>query len=331
MQKILISGYTGFIGTSITRYLKEYPLYGVDIVQKDSVARHYTWDALNECDDIDCIIHLAGKAHDTKNISAEKEYFDINVGLTEKIFQHFLKSKATKFIFFSSVKAVADSVSGEHLTEEDLPNPQTAYGKSKLEAERFIIEELVKWRKSEGAKGRVGEGATGQRCELIDKKVYTLRPCMIHGPGNKGNLNLLFKIQQKGLPWPLGAFENKRSFCSIDNLLFVIKKLIDTEIETGIYQVADDDALSTNELIRLIAGSQNKKARILNIPAGLIERFVRFGSFIHLPLNSERLKKLTESYIVSNSKIKQALKIDKMPVSAVAGLQKTLESFNNKA
>ena len=113
MQKVLISGYTGFIGSNSTRYLSRYHVYGVDIVQNDSVLRHFAWDALNECDDIDCIIHLAGKAHDTKNTSVEQEYFDINVGLTQKIFQHFLASSATKFIFFSSVKAVADSVVGE--------------------------------------------------------------------------------------------------------------------------------------------------------------------------------------------------------------------------
>jgi len=150
---------------------------------------------------------------------------------------------------------------------------------------------------------------------------------MIHGPGNKGNLNLLFKIQQKGLPWPLGAFENKRSFCSIDNLLFVVQQLIEKDIEPGIYQVADDEALSTNELINIMAASQNKKARIWNIPVGLIETIARFGDIIHLPLNSERLKKLTESYQVSNQKIKKALGIEKMPVTAVDGLRRTFESF----
>jgi len=76
---------------------------------------------------------------------------------------------------------------------------------------------------------------------------------MIHGPGNKGNLNLLYKLVQKGLPWPLGAFENKRSFTSIDNLTHIITQIIEKEIDPGIYQIADDEALSTNELIQLIA------------------------------------------------------------------------------
>ena len=152
---------------------------------------------------------------------------------------------------------------------------------------------------------------------------------MIHGPGNKGNLNLLFNIQNKGLPWPLGAFENYRSFCSVDNILFLIQQLIEKNIEPGTYQVADDESLSTNELIKLMALSQNKKAKIWSIPVKLVKMIARSGDFIHLPLNTERLKKLTESYVVSNQKIKQALGVDKMPVTAIKGLQKTLESFKN--
>ncbi len=325
MLKILISGYTGFIGSNLTEKLSKNVLYGVDIFQKDSVVKHFGWEELGEFVDSDCIVHLAGKAHDTKNTSSEKEYFDINVGLTQKIFQHFLKSSATKFIFFSSVKAVADSVNSDQLSEEEVPNPKTPYGKSKLEAEKYLLTELQKWREGERTIKRRGDGANEP--VQIDKKVYILRPCMIHGPGNKGNLNLLFKIQQKGLPWPLGAFENKRSFCSVDNILFVVQQLIEKNIEPGIYQVADDETLSTNELIKLMALSQNKKARIWCIPEKSIKALAQVGDFFHLPLNSERLKKLTESYLVSNQKIKQALGIDKMPVSATLGLQKTFESF----
>jgi nucleoside-diphosphate-sugar epimerase len=159
------------------------------------------------------------------------------------------------------------------------------------------------------------------------KKIYIFRPCMIHGPGNKGNLNLLFNMVRTGYPWPLGAYENKRSFTSIDNLSYIIRQIIEKEIEPGIYQVADDEALSTNELFRLIAESQNKKPRIWNISGKLISLLARMGDVLQLPLNSERLQKLTESYVVSNQKIKKALEIENMPVSARDGLKKTLESF----
>jgi len=103
--------------------------------------------------------------------------------------------------------------------------------------------------------------------------------------------------------------------------------LIEKEIEPGIYQFADDEALSTNELITLIAESQNKKAKNWQIPAKLVRSLARLGDFLHLPLNSEQLKKLTESYVVSNQKIKKALGIEKMPVSAAEGMKKTFESF----
>ena len=349
-MNILITGAIGFVGTNLSKGLKsssENQLIAIDICETSShnYNRFYTWDDCSNLDwnTIDVVIHLAGKAHDTKNSASEQEYFHVNVGLTQEIFQHFLKSSATKFIFFSSVKAVADSVKGAQLTEEAMPNPQTPYGKSKLEAEKYILEEWQAWRKERETErrerlgdwetGGLGDYLTTRRNEItserkyIDKKVYILRPCMIHGPGNKGNLNLLYKLQQKGIPWPLGAFENKRSFCSIDNISFVIQQLIEKDIESGIYQIADDEALSTNELISLMALSQNKKARIWNIPVNLIKTIARVGDLFHLPLNSERLKKLTESYQVSNQRIKNALGIEKMPITATEGFKKTFESF----
>lgn len=307
---ILITGIHGFIGSNFVESLKKhYILYGLDILspKKYGVLNTFAWSELDSIPPVDLVIHLAGKAHDTKNTSSDQEYFDINVGLTQKIFQYFLKSSANKFIFFSSVKAVADNVSGEQLFEGEIPNPQTPYGKSKLEAERYILSQSLP----------------------RDKKVYILRPCMIHGQGNKGNLNLLYQLVQKGLPWPLGAFENKRSFCSIDNVSYVVQQLIEKEIESGIYQIADDEPLSTNTIITMIAESQNKKAKIWHIPMRLIKTIASLGSFLHLPLNSERLRKLTESYVVSNAKIKQALAISQMPLSAQEGMKKTLNSFKH--
>ena len=317
MQKLLITGYTGFIGSNLTHDLSEKNLYGVDIIEKESVLKHFNWDNINDCTDCECIVHLAGKAHDINNNSDEKQYFDINVGLTKSIFKQFLESSAEKFIFFSSVKAVADIVLGDQLTEDAKPNPKTPYGRSKLAAEEYILNELDKWKKEEMAKGK--------DCEW--KKVYILRPCMIHGPGNKGNLNMLFNFQQKGLPWPLGSFKNERSFCSIKNIVYVVRQIIDSPIDPGIYHVADDEVLSTIELIRLIAISQKKKPIIWNVPVKIINIIALLGDILHLPINNDSLKKLTESYSVSNRKLKYALGIKKMPVTAIEGFQYTLNSF----
>jgi len=151
---------------------------------------------------------------------------------------------------------------------------------------------------------------------------------MIHGPGNKGNLNHLFTLVSKGIPWPLGSFNNKRSFCSIDNLLFVINELITSKnISSGVYNIADDQPLSTNEIISLIYEIKNKQPLILNVPKRIIYLLAKVGDKIKLPLNSEKLKKLTESYLVSNKKLLDSLG-KPLPVKSMDGFIKTFKSFN---
>lgn len=294
MRSIFITGSTGFVGNYFKKYNAE-QFYFTDFIKNQN----------NIFITEENVIHLAGKAHDLKKISNPSEYYVVNTELTKQIFDAFLISDAKVFITLSSVKAAADTL--EFLLTEDYhPKPITHYGKSKLLAEQYILSKPIP----------------------IDKRVYILRPCMIHGPGNKGNLNLLYKIVSKGLPWPLGAFENKRSFCSIDNLCFIINELIINEtISSGVYNVADDEPLATNDLIKLIAESQEKKYHIWNVPKSIIKLLSQMGDFLKLPLNSERLSKLTETYIVSNNKIKSAIN-KQFPLSAKEGLMKTLNSFN---
>ena len=315
-MNILITGIHGFVGSNLVMSLRsEHTLYGLDIVapQKEGVVKTFSWEDLEQrhLPEIDAIIHLAGKAHDTKNRSAAQVYFDINTGLTKKIFDYFLESSTGKFIFFSSVKAAADSVAGEVLTEEVVPAPIGPYGESKIAAENYILKKL-----------RI------ENEELKNKRVYILRPCMIHGPGNKGNLNLLYNVVKKGIPWPLGDFENRRSFTSIDNLCFVIEGLLTEEVSSGIYNMGDDEALSTNELIELMCEVLGLKPHIWKLNRSLMEACARLGTVLHLPLNKERLRKLTENYVVSNAKIKAALGIDRMPVRAEDGVRKTIRSFS---
>ena len=311
-MNILITGINGFVGTNFTNsWSQNHTIYGLDIHQpdKEGVERIFGWDELGKVPTVDAIVHLAGKAHDTKNISEAKVYFDVNTGLTQKIFDYFLQSEARTFIFFSSVKAAADSVPGDILTEEVVPKPMGPYGESKIKAEEYIL-------------------AKSKEQRAKSKKIFVLRPAMIHGPGNKGNLNLLYHVVKKGIPWPLGAYENRRSFCSIDNISYVVEQLIQRDnIESGIYHVGDDEPISTNELIRLISESVGKKSYIWKLPKGLMDTAARVGSVLHLPLNKDRLQKLTENYVVSNDKIKHALGIDRMPVSTKEGMRKTLESF----
>ena len=324
-MNILITGIHGFVGSNLVVALKEHhSLYGLDIVapEKEGVVKTFAWKDLETTSfpmqqllKFDAIIHLAGKAHDTKNQSASQVYFDINTGLTQKIFDFFLESSAKKFIFFSSVKAAADSVVGDMLTEDVIPTPVGPYGESKIAAEEYILSKL----RSEDGELKVAM----QR----DKRVYILRPCMIHGPGNKGNLNLLYNVVKKGIPWPLGDFENKRSFTSIDNLCYVVEGLLTKDVASGIYHMGDDEALSTNELIALMCEVMGKEPHIWKMNRKMMEGCAGLGTLLHLPLNTERLRKLTENYVVSNEKIKLALGIDRMPVRAADGIMKTIRSF----
>jgi nucleoside-diphosphate-sugar epimerase len=295
MSNIFITGSSGFVGSNLKEYLDA--SYIISEFNRDKQLNFIA----------NAVIHLAGKAHDLKNTSTPDEYYQVNTELTKKVFDAFLASDAIVFITLSSVKAVADQVEGE-LSEQHHPNPITHYGKSKLLAEQYIFSK-----------------------EIPDgKRVYVLRPCMIHGPGNKGNLNLLYKLVSKNIPWPLGAFENKRSFCSIDNLMFIFRELIEREdIPSGIYNVADDEPFSTNDLIGLIARSQNRNPKVWNFSKMFIDGLASIGDKLHLPLNTERLQKLISSYVVSNAKIKAAIG-KPLPVSSKEGLLKTFKSFNNK-
>ena len=312
-MKILITGIHGFVGSNLVEYLAiDNEIYGLDIIapEKKDVIKTYSWEILraNQVADADAIIHLAGKAHDTKNQAAAETYFKVNRDLTIEIFDYFCAHPAIKkFIFFSTAKAAADKVE-DVLTEDVVPSTVGPYGESKIAAENYILSKRSEWE----AKG---------------KEVYILRPCMIHGPGNKGNLNLLYNVVKKGIPWPLGAFENRRTFTSVENVCFAVTGLLTKDVPSGIYNLGDDEALSTNELIEEICKSLGKKAHIWKLPKGMMTCLAEIGGVLHLPLNPERLRKLTENYVSSNAKIKKALGVDKMPVDARAGLRRTLESF----
>lgn len=299
---ILLTGASGFVGKNLSEFLIKYkyvcqflPREDLDPINKDFFSSS------------DALIHLVGKAHDLLNLKGFEEYYLVNTQLTKNIYDAFLKSDIKVFVFVSSIKALSDR-SELALSEDCLPDPKTHYGKSKLLAEQYILSKPIP----------------------LGKRVYILRPCMIHGNGNKGNLNLLYKVIANRIPWPLGSFENKRSFCSIDNLLFIIKELIEREdIASGVYNIADDETLSTNEVISILAKSQNRTPIIWKLPKRVINLIAKVGDVLNLPLNSERLTKLTESYVVNNNKIKSAIG-KPLPISAEDGLVKTFQSFKSK-
>ena len=301
----IITGSSGFVGSNLSPYLKKKhkKVLGVSRSPSDGEVDYKNIN-ITLLNNSNSFIHLAGKAHDLKKISEENDYYEANTELTKKLFDRFLKSDCETFIYMSSVKAVADQADGV-LTENVKPSPITFYGKSKLAAEEYIL----------------------SRKKLKNKRVYILRPCMIHGPNNKGNLNLLYSFISKGIPYPFGKYLNKRSFVSVENLCFIINELIDNpKIESGIYNVADDTSLSTIDLVQLISEVLCKPTRILKLPKLFVRFIAKVGDLFPIPINSERLLKLTENYEVSNLKIKNAIQ-KKLPLSSIEGVKKTIASF----
>lgn len=313
-MKILITGAYGFVGTNLCRYLTErgHQCDALDVpaAKRDDVPYRgfYDWSDLGSSPSplpfasYDAVVHLAGKAHDLRKVASEQDYFDVNVGLTKRIFDALRQQVKVRgeggqrriaFIYFSSSKASADG---------------NAYGRSKLAAEEYLTSAV--------------------HLHLVPSplRVAILRPAMIHGPGNKGNLNLLWKIARHGFPWPLAAFENRRSFTSIGNVCAAVEALC-ARGENGVYPIADDEMLSTNRLIELIAEVCGRRARLWRIPKGLMRAVARIGDALHLPLNTERIEKLTEDSFVDNSKLRAVLGWEKMPIRAEDGMRKTLESF----
>jgi nucleoside-diphosphate-sugar epimerase len=304
-EKYIITGNKGFVGINLTTYLTKLnkSVLGVSRSPSEDEINYQNLklDVLNKSK---AFIHLAGKAHDLKKTSQDSEYFKVNTELTIELFNKFLQSSCKVFIYMSSVKAAADIVEGK-LTEQIKENPVTVYGKSKLKAEQYILSKKIP----------------------DDKRIYILRPCMIHGPNNKGNLNLLYSFVAKGIPYPFGKYQNKRSFVSVENLCFIIIELIDNNsIKSGVYNIADDTPLSTSDLVEIIGRTIGKTSKILNTPKSIINIIAKLGDIIPLPINSERVQKLTENYVVSNQKIKEAIKKD-LPLSTIEGVKKTIISF----
>lgn len=302
MCDILLFGASGFLGSKIQKHFEN--VQTANIREKD-------WQ--NEIPQNSKIwINCIGKAHDHKGEATEKDFYFANYELVKELFTAFLNSDSELFIHFSSIAAVEEFESNEPLTETATSNSTSFYGKSKRKAEEWLL---------------------AQQLPEI-KKLIILRPPMIHGEGDKGSLRLLYNLISKGIPYPLSAFENWRSFISVQNVMFFLEKIIENQddIESGIYQIADDEPVSTNQIIDVINKVENKRVVKLGVPGTLIKGMAKIGDTLPLfPLNSKKLQKMTSNLLVSNQKIKDALKIKNLPLSAEQGLEKTILSFGKKS
>ncbi len=298
-MNVKVLGASGFVGKNLINYMPE--ATGISL-------RDPNWEMLIKNSEV--IINLVGKAHDLSKKACEYEYRTVNVELTKDIYHAFLRSNAYLLIHISSIAAVEELESKRYLTEEDNCQPTSYYGKTKREAEIWLLRQPLP----------------------VGKKIIILRPPMIHGPGDKGNLGLLYKFISSGVPYPLYSFINKRSFISVSNFNYFINEIITKRdfIQTGVYHLADDEFVSTNELVNLLKDSLGKNTPNISFPRWVIRSIASIGDILPIPINSRRLKKLTASLLVSNSKIKNMLKIEKLPITAIEGLALTIESLKNK-
>ncbi|KMQ67903.1 epimerase [Chryseobacterium sp. FH2] len=299
-MKIAVFGSSGFIGKNLVKSLQQ-----SSRVQEISLRNPLWKNDLNE--ETAVFINLVGKAHDHKGSATEKEYYFANVELAQQIFETFQKTDAKVFIHISSLAALEEYESAKPLKETDHCNPVSFYGKSKREAEKWLLKQKLS----------------------NDKKLIIIRPPMVHGPGDKGNLGLLYKIISKGIPYPLASFNNERSFISINNFIFYIQRIIqdNNNLENSIYHIADNETVATSEIIEIIKKVENLKTPNISFPKFLIKGLAWIGDFLPLPLNTQKLKKLTSNLVVSNQKIKTILKIDTLPLTAKEGLELTIKSF----
>lgn len=296
MKRIFITGSTGFVGGYfLKKHLNEF-----------SFKEFKRNSEITPIDD-DIVLHFAGLAHDLKKVSKPQDYYETNTELTIKLYNEFLSSNASTFIFLSSIKAVAD-YSNLPINEETERRPQSVYGLSKKMAEDYILNKKLP----------------------SGKRYFIIRTPMIYGNDNKGNLQVLYNFISKFRLWPFTNFKNKKSFCSIENLDFALIQLIENQdISSGVYNVADDEVISTNQLIELIGNQRNIKIKFLKIPKNIILLILGVLKLIKLSQFEDKIRKLTESYEVDNTKIKLAVN-ETWPMSTERGLRKVFDSFREK-
>lgn len=298
-MKIVLVGYTGFVGSSILNSpllaQHEFICLGRSELSKSEFPEKFY--------SADVLIYTVGVAHDIAGDIPDNIYYTVNVDLLKKVYNEYSKSSIKTFIYFSSIKVVADKAS-QAISESTVTNPQTIYGKTKLLAEQYILDSIIP-----------------------SRRFYVLRPSMIHGPNNRGNLNTLFQYLAKGTPWIFNNFDNKRSFSSIKNVIFIINELLtNLKIESGIYNICDDEIISTNSIVEIYELVTKKKVLRINIPKIIIILIFKLNSRLGIKFNTLFLEKIVGNFVIDNSKIKKAVN-KKFPVNAREGLITTFESF----
>lgn len=256
-MKILISGFSGFIGYKLLAELidqeciligrippkSNFPFFEFDIASSNSD------DLVESLSEVKTLIHLAARVHIMNDSSSDPlaEFRAVNTEGTLNLARQAAEAGVKRFIFLSSIKVNGESTSGHQpFTAFDVRSPEDAYGQSKSEAEEQLL-------------------ALGKETGM---EIVIIRPPLVYGEGVKANFASLMKLVGKGFPLPFRAInQNKRSLVSVYNLVDLIKVCIDhPKAADQVFLVSDDDDMSTSRMVALMAKVQGKANLSLPVP-----------------------------------------------------------------
>jgi nucleoside-diphosphate-sugar epimerase len=318
-MKVLVTGANGFIGTTLCRRLFENGHFVRSAVYPDGSYKDLEVisevKAMSGLDSdtgwgylfsqMDVIVHLAARVHVLRDSVKNpiEEYRKINTRGTERLARVASESGVKKFIFVSTAKVYGEATEdGRPFSEMDVPQPGDPYAISKLDAEK----------------------ALRNIAETLGLDVTILQLPLVYGAGVKANFLRLMELIDKGIPLPLASVQNKRSLVYVENMASVVLACLENSDDSkGTFLVADEEALSTPELIRLIARKLDKPARLLPVPS-LVLKWT--GRLLHKTAEVERL---TGSLCLNIGKVKNVLNW-KPPFSVDAGIEKTVQWYKSR-
>jgi nucleoside-diphosphate-sugar epimerase len=293
---ILVTGATGFVGRHLCEELvrrrlrvrgahrgrhPEQPL--VEWVNVGELGPGTDWGPALQ--GVTHVIHLAALAHQV-GLNAEdlrRDFQRINVEATGGLLEQVAAAHIPgRFCFVSSSGAVC-TLSEALITDETPCSPEGPYGQSKRAGEELVRETLHR---------------AGQSWAI-------LRPTLVYGPGNPGNMARLLRLVRTGLPLPLGALQNRRSFVFVGNLVDALIHCLDHPgAHEQVLAINDGEILSTPQLIRRIGHATGVKVRLFPVPMGLLRALARLGDLTRslfgrsFGLDSYSLERLAGSHAV---------------------------------
>ncbi|MBN3789901.1 SDR family oxidoreductase [Burkholderia sp. Ac-20353] len=315
MSHIVVSGANGFVGRALCRLALERGHQVTALVRRPGgcVPGVREWvHAAADFDGIDaawpaglradCVVHLAARVHVMRDEAADPQAaFDAtNVAGTLRLAGAARAHGASRFVFASSVKAIAEVDEGVPLAEDVPPRPQDPYGRSKLKAERALAEL------------RAANG--------LD--VVIVRPPLVYGPGVRANFLQMMNAVSRRLPLPLGAVDARRSIVFVDNLAdALLRCAVDPLAANGCFHVADDDTLSVSAMLRAIGRALGKRAVLVPVPVAVL---CAAGA---LAGRADQIDRLTRSLQLDTSHLKDVLAWQP-PYTTEQGLARTAAWFN---